>query len=73
MKVFCKAFLYLQFVFVFFWHKEIGEKAGREMLVKVTKQEKTEQRLDQQLPDNLQQRQRAAFVTFANCHILFAP
>ena len=35
-QVFCEAFLYLQFGFVFFWHKEIGAKAARKMLVKLT-------------------------------------
>jgi len=35
-KVFCAAFLYLQFGFVIFWHKNIGAKAARKMLVKLT-------------------------------------
>ena len=30
------AFLYLQFVFVIFWQKEIGEKAEHKMLMKLT-------------------------------------
>jgi hypothetical protein len=36
-KVFCADFLFLQFVFVIFWQKKIGEKTAREMLVKLTK------------------------------------
>ena len=36
MKVFGAAFLYLEFVFVNFWCKEIGKKAARKMLVKLT-------------------------------------
>ena len=35
-KVFQAAFLYLQLRYVFFWRKEIGTKAGRKMLVKLT-------------------------------------
>ena len=35
MKVFRKAFLYLQFMFVIFWYRKIGKKAARNMLVKL--------------------------------------
>ena len=35
-KAFCAAFLYLQFVFVIFWQKEIGAKAACKVLVKLT-------------------------------------
>jgi len=35
-KVFCTAFLNFQFGFVVFWQKNIGEKAVRKMLVKLT-------------------------------------
>jgi len=35
-KVFGTAFLYLLFGFVDFWHKNIGAKAARKMLVKLT-------------------------------------
>jgi len=35
--VLCIAFLYLQFGFVIFRQKEIGAKAARKMLVKLTK------------------------------------
>jgi len=35
-KVFCAAFMCLQFGFVTFWQKEIGTKAVRKMLVKKT-------------------------------------
>ncbi len=35
-KVFCKAILYLQFGLAFFWPKNIGEKAARKMLMKLT-------------------------------------
>ena len=35
MKVFCAAFMRLQFMFVIFWQKEISTKAGRKMLVKL--------------------------------------
>jgi hypothetical protein len=35
-KVFCTTFLYLHFVFVTFGGKEIGAKAARKMLVKLT-------------------------------------
>jgi len=35
-KVICKAFMYLQFGFVICWQKEIGAKAARKMLVKLT-------------------------------------
>ena len=34
-KVFCIAILYLQFVFVIFWQKQLAEKAARKMLVKL--------------------------------------
>jgi len=34
-KVFCSAFLYLQFGFVIFWHKNIGAKTARKVLVKL--------------------------------------
>jgi len=34
--VFCAAFLYLQFGFVIFRHKNIGAKAACEMFVKLT-------------------------------------
>jgi hypothetical protein len=34
--VFFKAFLYLQFGFVIFWQKNIGAKAARKTLVKLT-------------------------------------
>ena len=37
MKVLCEAFLYLQFVFVFFfWQKEISQKVTHEILVELT-------------------------------------
>ena len=36
MKVFCEAFMCLQFGFVIFWQKEIGAKAAHKMLVKLT-------------------------------------
>jgi len=35
-KVFCTAFLYLQFGFVFFWQKKICTKGAQKMLVKLT-------------------------------------
>ncbi len=35
MKVFCAAFLYLQFVLAIFWRKEISPKATPKMLVKL--------------------------------------
>jgi len=35
-KVFCTAFLWLQFGFLIFWHKNIGAKAAGKMLVKLT-------------------------------------
>jgi len=35
-KAFSTAFLYLQVGFVIFWQKNIGEKAARKMLVKLT-------------------------------------
>ena len=34
--MFCAVFLCLQFVFVIFWQKEIGAKAARKMLVRLT-------------------------------------
>jgi hypothetical protein len=36
MKVFCAAFMCLQFGFVIFWKKEFGAKAAHKMLVKLT-------------------------------------
>jgi hypothetical protein len=36
MKVFCTAFMCLQFGFVIFWQKDFGPKAGHKMLVKLT-------------------------------------
>jgi hypothetical protein len=36
MKVFCAAFMCLQFGFVIFWQKDFGAKAAHEMLVKLT-------------------------------------
>ncbi len=36
MKVFCVAFMCLQFGFVFFWRKDLGTKAAHKMLVKLT-------------------------------------
>jgi len=36
MKFFCVAFMSLQFEFIIFWCKEIGTKAARKMLVKLT-------------------------------------
>jgi len=39
-KVFCAAFLYLQFGFVIFWQKNISEKAARKTLVKLTTEER---------------------------------
>jgi len=36
MKVFCEAFLYLQFGFVIYWQKNIGAKAAHKMLMKLT-------------------------------------
>ena len=38
MKVLFSAFVYLQFVFLFFRQKEIGEKAASKMLVKLARQ-----------------------------------
>jgi len=35
-KVFCPAFIYLWFGFVIFWIKNIGPKAARKMLMKLT-------------------------------------
>jgi hypothetical protein len=35
-KVFCAAFMCLQFGFVIFWRKDFGAKAARKMLVKLT-------------------------------------
>ena len=35
-KMFCAAFLSLLFGLVIFWQKEIGEKAARKMLMKLT-------------------------------------
>ena len=40
MKVFCAAFMCLQFGFVIFWQKEIGAKTAHKMLVKLTTEEK---------------------------------
>jgi hypothetical protein len=36
MKVFCAAFMCLQFGFVIFWGKDFGAKAAHKMLVKLT-------------------------------------
>jgi hypothetical protein len=36
MKVFCPAFLCLQFMFVIFWQKDFGAKVVHKMLVKLT-------------------------------------
>ncbi len=36
MKVFCAAFMCLQFGFVIFWPKDFGAKAAHKMLVKLT-------------------------------------
>jgi hypothetical protein len=36
MKVFCAAFMPLQFGFVIFWRKDFGAKAAHKMLVKLT-------------------------------------
>jgi hypothetical protein len=36
MKVFCAAFMCLQFGFVFFWQKYFGAKAAHEILVNLT-------------------------------------
>ena len=36
MKVFCAAFMCLQFGFVIFWQKDFGAKAAHKMLVKLT-------------------------------------
>jgi hypothetical protein len=35
-KVFCTAFICLQFGFVIFWQKDFGAKAAHKMLVKLT-------------------------------------
>ncbi len=35
-KVFCAAFMYLQFGFVILWQKDFGTKAAHKMLVKLT-------------------------------------
>jgi hypothetical protein len=35
-KVFCAAFMWLQFGFVIFWQKDFGTKATHKMLVKLT-------------------------------------
>jgi hypothetical protein len=37
MKEFFEAFLYLRFVFVIFWKKEIGANKNHKLLVKLTK------------------------------------
>ena len=51
MKVICASFLYLQFVFVIFWQKEIGEEASHKMLVKLaTKQAKKKKESIAQFP-----------------------
>jgi hypothetical protein len=36
MKVFCAAFMCLQFGFVLFWQKDFGAKAAHKLLVKLT-------------------------------------
>jgi hypothetical protein len=36
MKVFCAAFMCLQFGFEFFWRKDLGAKAALKMLKKLT-------------------------------------
>jgi hypothetical protein len=36
MKVFCAAYMCLQFGFVIFWQKDFGAKAAHKMLVKLT-------------------------------------
>jgi hypothetical protein len=36
MKVFCAAFMCLQFGFVIFWQKDFGAKAAHKLLVKLT-------------------------------------
>jgi hypothetical protein len=36
MKVFCTAFMCLQFGFVIFWQKDFGAKAAHKILVKLT-------------------------------------
>jgi hypothetical protein len=36
MKVFCAAFMCLQFALVIFWQKDFGAKAAHKMLVKMT-------------------------------------
>jgi hypothetical protein len=36
MKVFCAAFMCLQFGFVIFWQKDFGAKAAHKILVKLT-------------------------------------
>ncbi len=36
MKLFCAAFICLQFGFVIFWQKDFGTKAAHKMLVKLT-------------------------------------
>jgi hypothetical protein len=36
MKVFCAAFMCLQFGFVIFWQKDFGAKAAHKMLMKLT-------------------------------------
>jgi hypothetical protein len=36
MKIFCAAFMCLQFGFVIFWRKDFGAKAAHKMLVKLT-------------------------------------
>jgi hypothetical protein len=35
-KVFCAAFMFLQFGFAIFWQKDFGAKAAHKMLVKLT-------------------------------------
>jgi len=37
MKIFCAAFFYFQFSFVIFWQKNMGAKAARNMLVKLSR------------------------------------
>ncbi len=44
MKVFCAAFMCLQFGFVIFWQKDFGAKAVNKMLVKLTPERNRQRR-----------------------------
>ncbi len=48
-KVFCVAFICLQFEFVFFWRKDFGAKAALKMLVKLTPGNRAGERMEGKL------------------------